>query len=139
MNESRDPVAGLVHQVRLRLFVRGWIAWTLRSLFAGSVASLMWVVLARIFPQLGDPFWPALALLAGSYAVGLVIAVLRRPTTVDAALAADREFNLRERVTTSLELSGVTSPMAQALMSSSRGQEKLASQTGNRRLTDRPR
>ena len=120
MDERRDPVERLVSHVRLRLFVRGWIGWTLRCLFIAAIASLIWVVLTRMFPQLGDPFWPVLGVLAASYPVGLLVAVLRRPSRVDAALAADREFNLRERVTTALELSEVSSPMADAVREDAR-------------------
>jgi len=113
-SKSSDPIRSLVRQVRARLFVRGWISWTLRSLFVASVASLLWVVASRLMPALGDPFWPVIAALAASYPVGFLIAVLRRPSEDDAAVTADRAFGLRERVTTALELADNASPMAQA-------------------------
>ncbi len=109
-----DPVRQLVRRVRARMFVRGWIDWALRCLFVASLASLLWVVATRLFPALGDPFWIVIGVLAASYPVGLAVAVLRRPTEADAALAADHAFGLRERITTALELADHPSPMARA-------------------------
>lgn len=119
-SQPTDPVLRLVRRVRARLFVQSWIRWTLRSVFAASVLALMWVVVARLFPQVGDPFWPLVAILAAGYLAGLVVAIVRRPTLLDAALAADHGFGLRERITTTLELGTASGPMIEAIRSDAR-------------------
>ena len=71
LERNADPVQKLVGRVRARMFIRGWIGWTLRCLFIASVASLVWFVTARLCPEIGELVWAIVLLLLAVYRVGL--------------------------------------------------------------------
>ena len=73
-----------------------WVIWIL-------VQPLLWPL-----PPTASPLWLRLAVAGGLVGVGTVLAVIlaliRVPTRLTAALLLDEKFGLRERVTTSLTL-----------------------------------
>ena len=115
-----DPLMAALRKVRLRLGLRRWVRYTAASLFVGATAACLWVLLTRLFPQLGDAFAPALVLLGVAYAIATGWAIRNRPSLVDAALAADTEIGLKERLTTSLELAEAEGAMVDAVHADAR-------------------
>src|SRR5262245_63461726 len=123
------PLLRLVSRVRRRLFLRrlgkGLVAGCLAVLLLGTVVLL---ILGRarlrgaMLPLDDDVFLLRLAGLgAGVFLAGLVAALvawLRRPSRLEAALSLDRSFHLSERLTTCLSLSKAEreSPAGQALL-----------------------
>ena len=104
---AASPLLRQVTRVRRRLFLQtlvralawGWVA----ALALSAVWFLAEPLLFRAAPE-----WWRWTVLGGCTAVGTVAAVawavMRKPTAVQAALALDAEFRLKERVTTSLML-----------------------------------
>jgi hypothetical protein len=75
-----------------------------RALFAATVAACAWLIITRLFPQLGGAIWVALALGVGAL-LGAVLWTWRKPPRlIDAALAADARLGLKERFISSLAL-----------------------------------
>jgi hypothetical protein len=108
-------------RVRRRLFLQTlfeMLAWG----WAGALALTAGWFLAQPYLMPDAPAWYRWAVLggtAGAAALGAVLlAVLRRPSPVVAALSLDERFNLKERVTTSLTLgpAEAASPAGLALL-----------------------
>ncbi len=115
-----DPLIAALRKVRLRLGLGRWVSYTVTSLLISATAACIWVLLTRLFPQLGDAAYPALVLIGAGYLIATVWAIWRRPTLLDAALAADARMGLRERLTTSLELAGGDGAMVDAVHADAR-------------------
>jgi ribosomal protein S20 len=103
---------GYIRALQTRLW--GQRALTLLLRGGATVAGLL--LLARLLAALGAAgAADAVLLLAGMAAMGVVVAAVRsRPSEQAAARAADRALDLRERLSTALELSqaGVSSNLA---------------------------
>ncbi len=73
---------------------------------AALVLALAWITAEKLWHPLIEPWWGT---LLGSLALGLLAAAVlwycTRQSTVDAALALDKAFGLKERVSTTLVLS----------------------------------
>lgn len=115
-----DPLVKRLRQVRRRLAVQQAVQYASLGLLIGASAAVVWVVVARLFPAVGDPLPVGAASVAAMLVFALVMALVRRPGLVDAALAADKRMGLKERLTSSLELSESDEPMAIALHADAR-------------------
>lgn len=118
--KQSDALARALNAVRRRLFVRRWLRFTAVGLAMSAGAGCLWVVLTRLFPVLGQPALVVIALLVLGYLGAAVAAFIRRPTLLDAALAADAALGLKERLTSSLELAGRSGPMVDAVHADAR-------------------
>jgi uncharacterized coiled-coil DUF342 family protein len=116
-----SPVQRQVARVGRRLFAQTVLDALLWCWTGALVLSAVWFVLQSLLLE-ESPTWLRWAVAGGSLAIGavlaVVIAVVRAPTRVAAALALDEKFCLRERVTTSLTLAPqlFSSPAGQALL-----------------------
>lgn len=117
---ANDPLVAALGKVRFRLGLRRWVGYTATALFVAATAACLWVLLTRLFPQLGDAFAPALVLLGVAYLLATARAIRNRPSLVDAALAADSRMGLKERLTTSLELAEAEGAMVDAVHADAR-------------------
>jgi hypothetical protein len=123
-------------RVRLRLFLANWLLLKSWALIIGSLLASGWI-LAQPY-LISDAAESLRWIVAGSLlsvcaVAGCVVALMRQPSLVSAALALDERFALRERVTTSLLLSPSDAATAagQALLADV--EQKLA----NVRVADR--
>src|SRR5262245_54337940 len=116
-----SPLQRQVARVSRRLFVQT-ILDTLVWCWTGALALTAGFFVLQPFVMQEPPSWVRWAVAGGSLGAGavlaVILAVLRAPSRVAAALALDERFSLRERVTTSLTLTPqlVSSPAAQALL-----------------------
>lgn len=115
-----DPLVVGLKQVRRRLFVRQWLYFTARSLVYSASAACFWLMCTRLFPTLGSPVPVFLGLVVLGVCAAAVLSWVRRPTLVDAALAADARLGLQERLTSSVELARVEAPMVRELHADAR-------------------
>ncbi len=115
-----DPFSLALRRVRNRLLLLNWISFVTTSLLWGGLAACVWLVLTRLFPVVGPAEWPAAIIVVFAIGVASAWAILKRPTTVRAALEADARLGLRERLTSSLELEGVDAPMVDELHADAR-------------------
>ena len=115
-----DPLVAALKKIRLRLGLRRWISYTVSALLISATAACFWVLLTRFFPQLGDAAYPAIVLIGGAYIFATAWAIRNRPTLLDAALAADTQMGLRERLTTSLESADAEGAMVEAVHADAR-------------------
>ncbi len=115
-----DPLHRQLRRLARRLAVQRWAGYVSTGVFFGACGATVWVVVARLFPGLGDPLPISAASVGAGVLLGTVFAVLRRPSVLDAALEADRRLGLRERLTSSFELAGVEGEMVQALHADAR-------------------
>jgi hypothetical protein len=110
-----------VARVSRRLFFRTFLDALVWCWVGALVVSAGWL-LAQPYAVASPPWWLGWSVTAAALAVGtllaLLVAVLRSPSRLDAALLLDEKFALRERVTTSLMLDPATSatPAGQALL-----------------------
>ncbi len=107
------PVA--LRRVRRRLTVQQWIGFIAKATFLASALACVWLFLTKLFPMLGDPVPIFFGLTAAGVLAASVLAILRRPSLVRAALEADERLTLHERLTSSYELAGSEGPMVDAL------------------------
>ena len=115
-----DPLKVMLRRVARRLAFHQWVVFTATMLFYSSCVALTWVVLTRLFPMLGDALWVSVGVLGAGVLGALVWTWRRRPSLVRAALETDRRLGLGERLTSSLELKDVQSPMVEALHADAR-------------------
>jgi chemotaxis protein histidine kinase CheA len=93
-----------VNHVRRRQLVQGLLGRLPVSLAVALVLATVWWVV-QPYLRLELAWWVPLAVLAPLAAVlAAGITYLRRPRSVESALALDEAFNLRERVTTAISL-----------------------------------
>lgn len=118
--ESRDSLIRLLRTVQRRMFIQRWVRGVAVGVALAACAACLWVVAARLFPQLGEPFFVAVGLLAFGYLAGSIYAWRNRPSLLDAAIQADRHSGLRERITSSLELAEEHGPMVDAVHADAR-------------------
>jgi len=117
-----DPLEPTLKKVAFRLAVQRWLYYLTMALISACSAACVWLVLTRLFPALGDPVIGAAVLVFGGMIGATVLAVVRRPRLVEAALAADERLGLKERLTSSLQLDGVDHEMVRALHDDARRQ-----------------
>ena len=121
MPTTASPLLLQVARVRRRLFLQTLVRTLACGWFAALALSAVWFLLQPLLLT-AAPDWLRWAVLGGCTAaatgVAVALAVTRRPTAVQAALALDSEFRLRERVTTSLMLrpEEAASPAGAALL-----------------------
>jgi hypothetical protein len=110
-----------VNRVRRRLLLQQILVYLTWSWLAAVTASVIWFLLQPLVIADAAP-WLRWAVLAGSVTLAtvasVVLALMRAPSTVTAALSLDERFQLRERVTTSLTMGSdqASSPAGQALL-----------------------
>ncbi len=117
-----DPLVTALHTIRRRLLITRWTRFTVNALIAASIASLVWLLLTRLFPALGGS-----ELVAATFAVAAVVGATiwtawKRPSLLNTALEADRRLGLKERITSSLELADSDAPMVRELHADARTQ-----------------
>ncbi|MBN2312028.1 MAG: hypothetical protein JXR94_23825 [Candidatus Hydrogenedentes bacterium] len=115
-----DPLVVALRRLRRRLLTLLWFRSLTWWLMVGACLACVWLLLTRLFPQLGTPEEVCLGAVAAACAVGTLGALRRRPSLMGAALAADRQLNLKERLTSSYELAGRSEPMFAALHADAR-------------------
>src|SRR5581483_10717846 len=102
------PVRKQLGRVRRRLFAQRAVDVLLVTWIVALCCTAVWFII-QPYLIVNAPAWLRWAVLAGSLALAsiaaLIVAIATRPTPVDAALALDQRFALRERVTTSVCLS----------------------------------
>ena len=110
-----SPLHARLNNVRRRIWAQSGIGHLSRALLWGSLAACLWLLASRLFPLL--PF--ALEMSGGLLIAAIVVAAIQtwraRPDLKAAALAADERLGLRERLTSSLELTDVDHPMVAAV------------------------
>ncbi len=118
---SAMPLDRQVARVRRRLFLQTLVETLTRSWTIALVLSAGWF-LAEPYLLPGAASWMRWTVASGLAGAGTVLAIvlaaLRTPSRVAAALTLDERFNLKERVTTTLMLSEMerASPAGQALL-----------------------
>jgi hypothetical protein len=119
-NRAPQPVETQMRRVRRRLFAQTLLRTLLWAAGGGLAALGLWFVLQPLaWPEPGAAVhWTVTGVLLGlALLFAVTWAVWFRPSSVEAALALDERFALRERVTTWLLLDAETasSPAGQAL------------------------
>jgi hypothetical protein len=100
MNQLRTKVSKVGRRLGLQRFVN-LLVW---CLFASLLAAAVWVAVDKFVP-LGVPLNGVLLGAVGAACIAAAaITVIRRPSSLDAALALDHEFELKERVSSTLSL-----------------------------------
>ena len=99
-----DELVALLRRLQVRLTFIQWTGYAVTGLLWAAWGACLWLVCTRLFPTLGSPGPLALGLAAAALAIATAWCLFRRPTLVQAALAADRRFGLKERLTSSYEL-----------------------------------
>lgn len=117
-----DSMIIALRRVRLRLTLQRWIHYFVAAALAGLSLSTAGLLVTKLFPllPLGPTALPVVT--AASLLFASVWAIVRRPTLLEAALEADRRMELQERLTSSLTLADVDSPMVTALHADARAQ-----------------
>jgi len=115
MENVLSPLVARLKRLRLRLALRQLLEYWLSGVFFAGLGACFWLAATRLFPVLGDALWAGLAALAAGVAVAAIVAFLRRPNLMQAALAADLRLGLRERLSSSYELAQAEGPMVAAL------------------------
>jgi len=107
---SLNPGSAVQRQVaavQRRLFLQTLIRALAWSLFGSLIVAVVWFLIEPLLfrPPPGWLRWTVLGgLLAEALATAAAAAIGRKPSAVQAALALDEQFRLKERVTTSLLL-----------------------------------
>ncbi len=115
-----DSLVIALSKLRRRLSLHQWLYFTVLSLVYSSSLSCLWLLCTRLFPGLGNPIPICGGLVVLGFVVAAVLAWVRRPLLIDAALAADRRLGLKERFTSSLELAQAEGPMISELHADAR-------------------
>lgn len=110
VQEAFDP-AGVLAPLRRSIGLRQLGQGAVRGLAVGGAAGLLPLVVNHAH-QIPLATGTALLALAAGLLVGLLWAVRRWPSDLDAARAADRHFELHDRLTTALELRAARTPLA---------------------------
>ena len=102
-----------IRRARARLFWQAWLDAVPLCAAALLALAACWLVLEPFLVGHADVWW-RWAVVGGSLALGTVVALVltwrRRPSPLEAALALDRRFGLKERTTTAS--SGATATAA---------------------------
>ena len=98
------PLIETLRRLQRRLLLLQWADRTAKALLAASVCACVWLIITRLFPQLGDALLVAAGLAVGALCGGALWTWRRPPQLTDAALAADARLGLKERFTSSLAL-----------------------------------
>jgi hypothetical protein len=99
-----DQLQTKVSKVGRRLGLQRFLNVLVWCWFVTLLASAVWVAVDK-FVQTGVGLpWILLAAAAAGVVAAAVITIVRRPSRIDAALALDHEFELKERVSATLSL-----------------------------------
>lgn len=119
-----DPLLATLSKLRLVLGLRTWLEFVAKSFIYTTSFGFAWVVATRLFPLLGDAMAVSgVIILLGAVAASIA-AFVARPTLLHAALAADKQLGLKERLTSSLELEGTPGDMVEAIHADARNHIK---------------
>jgi hypothetical protein len=118
---SATPLDRQLARVRRRLFLQLLLQTLVGSWLVSLAGAMVWFLTEPyvVHEASSSLRWAIAASLAGAGGVlAVVLAVLRTPSRVAAALALDERFQLKERATTALMLSQMdrTTPAGQALL-----------------------
>lgn len=133
-----DPLNTVLRKLARRLGLQQWVGYLAVALCGTSSFALLWVVISRLFPVVGDPLYAAAGLVGVGILVATIAGIVNRPTLLRAALEADRQLDLKERLTTSLELEDASGPMVEALHADARRRIEEASLQGKFRMLATP-
>lgn len=122
VHDPSDSLIRTLKRLRTRLTLQLVARHALHGTWIGATAALLWLVASRLFPVLGNPVPVAGGLVVTAVVIGFALALARRPSLLSTALEADRRLNLRERITSSLELAGAEGPMVAAVHADARRQ-----------------
>ena len=118
-----SPLQRQVARVRRRLLLQTLVRSLVWCWFGALTLTAVWFLVQPLLIDDNNPLtWIRWAVLIGAMIVGtgvaVAVAVMRRASPVQAALALDEQFRLKERVTTSLMLCAeeIASPAGAALL-----------------------
>ena len=115
-----DELTAHIAAVGRRLRLRDGVELAARTLWVPLALAALALALARLLPLAGYRLWAWLPLVL--WAVGLSASALaRRQRPLDVARRADRELDLRERLSTALVGRSSASPMPSGRGASRRG------------------
>ncbi|MCC6796596.1 MAG: hypothetical protein IT366_15855 [Candidatus Hydrogenedentes bacterium] len=117
-----DPLMIALKRLRLRLFVTQWTRLTVLSLIVTTGLACAWLLITRLFPKVGPVEPVTVSLVALGLVAATVYAIVKRPSVLRAALEADKRLGLQERITSSLQLSGIDGDMVAAVHDDARVQ-----------------
>ena len=110
-----------VNRVHRRLFVQLLVTRLMGCLIGSLAIALVWFLIQPFLLEGPQP-WLRWAVAGGIVALGMglagILAWRNRPSKLASALSLDEQFDLKERVTTSLSLTPeqLASPVGQALL-----------------------
>ena len=110
-----DPLMIALKRLRLRLFVTQWTRATVLSLIATTSLACTWLLITWLFPKVGPVEPVTVSLVALGIVAATIYAIWKRPSVLKAALEADKRLGLQERITSSLQLSGIEGDMVAAV------------------------
>lgn len=110
-----DPLVKALRRLRIRIALIQWTRFFVLGLIAGTSTACVWLILTRLFPQLGRPEIVSLSLLTLGIVAATAFAIIRRPSILGTVLAADGQLKLKERLTSSYQLADAEGPMIEAL------------------------
>ncbi len=120
---TASPLQCQVARVRRRLFLQTLVRSLVWSSFGALTATVAWFLIQPLIIGDNSPLnWIRWAVCGGCAVactgIAITAALMRRPSPVQAALALDEQFQLKERITTSLMLRAdeVASPAGAALL-----------------------
>lgn len=85
------------------------------SVLIAALVGCVWVVGAKLFPQLGHPLKAGAALLVIALFASTIRSILRTPDLETAAVLSDLRLGTKERLVSSLQLAQAQGPMMAAL------------------------
>lgn len=104
-----EKIEYALSSVLTRLRTQHFLNWVLRGLAAGAVMAALFLAVSYVRPWLDVGYW-CLGAGAGMVILALVIGLITCPGIWEAACRVD-EAELKERVTTALEMSGAQTAM----------------------------
>jgi len=110
-----SPLHVPLNRVRKRIWAQRGLTHLSQSLFVTASLACFWLLLCRLFPLLRYEVEGAATILTLGILTAGWLTYRQRPDIKTAALAADERLGLRERLTSSLELAGLESPMVTAV------------------------
>ncbi|HRK34901.1 MAG TPA: hypothetical protein PLJ47_09940 [Candidatus Hydrogenedentes bacterium] len=117
-----DPLLNALRRLRMRLFVVQWARAVVLGLIVSTALACVWLMLARLFPSLGNIAPVSAGLILVALVLATAYAIWKRPSVLKAALEADQRLGLQERITSSLQLSKSDGPMVNAVHEDARKQ-----------------
>ncbi len=117
MNEDFQRLTDLIRQWNGRRRLRDGLIWVPRGLLAGLLVAVLIATIARLRPLLdnNEVGYAALGLGLAGLLISAIVALAQRYSLTEQARFADRQFGLKERVSTAVEIHNNTLAIPPAL------------------------